>query len=127
MTSAGGQSTPPVSDDEGQASTPHERSIPASTTIGRRTPTFTAATVPPGLLAAHHTTVWAKLVVTAGSVRFADEEPPWKTTATAGRPVVIVPNRAHHIEPSADAEFHVQFFDFPEGDSDDSTEPSESG
>lgn len=90
-----------------------DRLIPQGAIVGRRTPTFTAETVPPGLLAAHTTTVWAELVVTAGTVRFSDEDPPWEANASVGRPVSIVPNRRHHIDPTPGAEFHVQFFDEP--------------
>ncbi len=90
-----------------------ERELPADVLPGRRTPTFSIATVPPGLLRAHHTTVWARLEVEAGSVVFHESEPPWQATASPGNPVIIVPERIHHIEPSDDACFAVQFFDLP--------------
>ncbi|MGI9594697.1 MAG: DUF1971 domain-containing protein [Acidimicrobiales bacterium] len=92
------------------------RELPVSVRAGRRTPTFTAATTPPALLSAHLTRAWAELVVTRGTVRFVDEEPHWVAEAGIDRPVVIVPDRHHHIEPGPDAEFAVQFFDYPTTD-----------
>jgi len=69
--------------------------------------------VPPALLDLHHTTVWAELVVEAGTVEFTESGGPEDraATATPARRVVIVPERRHRISPSADARFHVQFHD----------------
>ncbi len=89
------------------------RRMPTTMTPGRRTPTFSADSVPSALLAAHLTKAWAELVVESGSVSFYDEDPPWQTVAAPGTPVVIVPDRLHHIEPSRDAVFAVQFYDYP--------------
>lgn len=77
---------------------------------GRATPTFDAASVPAGLLRSHRTAVWAQLVVTRGTVRFVDEGTGDETVADAAAPVTIVPDQPHHIVPSDDAEFHVQFY-----------------
>lgn len=85
--------------------------LPADAVRGRRTPDFTTATVPPGLLAAHKTSVWAQLVVTAGSVVFVDEVTGAATTVGVPAPHTITPDRKHHVEPADDAEFHVQFYD----------------
>jgi len=52
--------------------------------------------------------------VTAGSVDFVETATNWKQTASPFRSVTIVPERKHHITPSPDAEFHVQFFELPE-------------
>ena len=76
----------------------------------RRTPDFTAATVPAGLLAAHRTTAWAELVVTSGTVVFVEEEAMRSIPVGAGERHVIVPELIHHVEPEDDAEFHVQFY-----------------
>ncbi|MEL6981654.1 MAG: DUF1971 domain-containing protein [Actinomycetota bacterium] len=83
--------------------------LPAGLVPGRRTPDFTADTVPPALLRDHRTTVWARLEVAAGTVEFADDggQP---VTATPAQAVVIVPGRPHRVTPSADAVFAVQFF-----------------
>ena len=85
--------------------------IPESATPGRRTPTFTADTTPPALLKDHHTTVWAELTVLAGSVTFVEQETANEQLATPDNTVTIVPDMKHHIVPSADAEFYVQFYE----------------
>ncbi len=88
------------------------RWIPPVARPARRTPTFTSQTVPKNLLDAHTSASWAKLVVTSGDVTVVDEQPEWRRTADCGRSVVIVPGRCHHIEPAANAEFHVEFYSF---------------
>ncbi len=85
--------------------------IPAAAVPGRRTPTFTAESMPPGLAKDHRTTVWAELVVLEGTVLFVDESSRNATAAAGGR-VVIVPDTLHHIEPSDDAQFYVQFYEW---------------
>ena len=84
--------------------------IPIAAVPGRRTPTFTAESMPPALANDHRTTVWAELVVLEGTVLFVDESSRNVTAATGGR-VVIVPDTYHHIEPSDDAQFYVQFYE----------------
>ncbi len=103
------------------------RELPDTTTPGRRTPDFVATTVPRGLLADHRTTAWAMLVVDRGTVRFTEPDPSWECTATPDQPVVIVPDRKHHVTPSADAQFAVQFFDLPQAKQSEESEPPEPG
>ena len=83
--------------------------LPDGVVPGRRTPIFTAATVPPALLDDHHTTVWAQLVVFDGTVTFIDASGR-SSVATPASPVVIAPHARHRIEPDADARFAVQFY-----------------
>lgn len=90
-----------------------QRQIPATTTLGRRTPTFDADTVSKALLSAHRTNAWAELIVTAGSVEFHEGEDTWTCIAGPGASMVIVPQRHHRITPGPDSEFHVQFHDLP--------------
>ncbi len=90
-------------------STPPE--IPPTAAPRRRTRAFTAATMPAGLSRAHVTTVWAELVVLAGSVLFVEEDARRRIRARPGDRVLIVPGTYHHVEPSEDAEFYVQFYD----------------
>ncbi|MDE0652619.1 MAG: DUF1971 domain-containing protein [bacterium] len=85
--------------------------FPETAVPGRRTPTFTAETMPAGLSRAHVTKVWAELVVLAGSVLFVDESSRRRIDAAPGDRVLIVPGAYHHVEPSEDAEFFVQFYD----------------
>ena len=83
--------------------------VPQEAVPGRRTPSFTAESMPPALGRAHLTSVWAELVVEEGSVDFADEASR-RVTVTAGRRVAIPPDVSHHVEPAQDAVFHVQFY-----------------
>lgn len=87
-----------------------EPRVPASARPARRTPTFTAESLPAGLSREHRTTVWAELVVLAGSVLFVDG-PGRRVGASPDRRVTIVPDIPHHIEPESDAEFYVQFYE----------------
>lgn len=88
------------------------RELPEGVVPGRKTPTFTETSVPPALLKAHHTTVWAELVVLEGSVEFTYEEVSGPViTANSGHRVVIAPNQKHHIAPGEAASFYVQFYD----------------
>lgn len=89
---------------------PAPRQIPEGATPGRRTPTFTAESMPAGLSRAHVAAVWAELVVISGSVLFVEEDARRRVEAGPGDRVVIVPGVPHHVEPSADAEFYVQFY-----------------
>ena len=70
--------------------------------------------MPAGLSRAHVTTVWAELVVLAGSVLFVEEDAQRRIRARPGDRVLIVPGTYHHVEPSSDAEFYVQFYDHGE-------------
>lgn len=86
------------------------RVIPVGTEIARTTPVWTASTVPPALRSAHATSAWAELLVERGTVVFVEDDTGWSATAKVGRPVVIVPGRHHHIEPSDDARFAIRFY-----------------
>ena len=85
---------------------------PPGLRVARRTPVFTCATTPAGLRSSHRTTVWAQLVVMAGTLDFHDEHPPagWSRRATIGDTVTLVPDRPHSITPSSDAEFFIRFY-----------------
>lgn len=95
-----------------------EQTLPAGLVEARRTPLFTVVSLPAALAKSHRTTVWAELRVQAGDVRFVDRDsaPPRDVRVGAGDTVVIVPGVEHHVEPSTDAEFYVQFFRAPDTD-----------
>lgn len=105
-----------------------DRSVPTGLRVARRTPTWTSDTVPPALLENHKTSAWATLIVEHGSVAFTEAETGYAAIATPGRPVVIVPDREHRIEPSFDAEFAVEFYaDRPGGRAHRKEEHEQSG
>lgn len=93
-----------------------EPMLPAQLIEARRTPLFDVATLPDALATAHRTTVWAELRVEAGSVRYVDVEGDAQRDERleAGDSAVIVPGVEHHVEPSTDARFYVQFFREPD-------------
>jgi tellurite resistance-related uncharacterized protein len=92
--------------------------MPAGLELARTTPEFTGATVPAALLAAHRVgpEVWGRLRVIAGRVRFVFEaQPSAAVELSAGEHVDIPPGEAHHVEPSSDARFVVEFYRMPRG------------
>ena len=89
-----------------------EPRLPAGLTEARRTPLFDAASLPEPLAVSHRTTVWAELRVQAGSVHYYDLEgsEPRDERLDAGDTAIIAPGVEHHVEPSTDAEFYIQFY-----------------
>lgn len=56
------------------------------------------------------TSTWAELVVLDGSVLFIDDTQR-RVRAAAGVRVPIVPGIHHHIEPTPDSAFYIQFYE----------------
>jgi hemoglobin len=92
-----------------------EPRVPEYLVEARRTPLFDATTLPDALVTSHRTTAWAELRVQVGSVRYVDLEGecPRDERLEAGEAAAIVPGVEHHVEPSTDAQFYVQFFREP--------------
>lgn len=84
----------------------------------RRTPLFDSESLPEPLARSHRITVWAELRVEAGGVRYVDLEgaSPRDLRVEPGEIAVIVPGVEHHVEPSTDATFYIQFFREPDAD-----------
>ena len=93
-----------------------EPMLPDQLIEARRTPLFDFATLPDALATSHRTTVWAEIRVQSGSVRYVDIEGDEQRDERleAGDSAVIVPGVEHHVEPSTDARFYVQFFREPD-------------
>lgn len=93
-----------------------EPQLPAGLIEARRTPLFDAASLPEPLAVSHRTTVWAELRVQSGSVRYYDLEgtEPSDERLDAGDTAIIAPGVEHHVEPSTDAEFYIQFYRSPD-------------
>lgn len=85
--------------------------LPDGVALVRTTPVFTIETVPAGLLRAHQVApgVWGRLKVEAGTVTFAQESTGESRVVAAGEAQVIEPEALHHVEPSPDARFAVEF------------------
>ncbi len=93
-------------------------SIPDGFELTRTTDMFDNDTVPSGLLKAHRVaeSVWGRLVVSSGSVRFVfEDEPDDAVTVEAGGAAVIPPGRLHHVELDGPAAFAVEFYRRPTG------------
>ncbi len=86
-------------------------SLPTGLTPYRRTPTFTARSVPQGLLSEHSTKagVWGRIVVLTGSVRYQLMEGHEAFALGPGDVGIVAPNAPHRVEPSGDATFYVEF------------------
>ena len=81
--------------------------IPEGFVLARTTDVFDNATVPAGLLKAHRVadSVWGRLVVRSGSVRFVfEDEPDAAAVVKAGETLVIPPARLHRVELDGSAE-----------------------
>lgn len=94
----------------------HEPVLPSRLVEARRTPLFDFESLPATLAESHRTTVWAELRVQSGSVRYVDLEgdDPRDIRLELGGSAVIVPGVRHHVEPSTDATFFVQFYREPD-------------
>lgn len=92
--------------------------LPAHLIEARHTPVFDYESIPDALAVSHRTTVWAELRVQTGNVRYVDLEgdDPRNESLEAGETAVIVPGVEHHVEPSTDAQFYVQFFREPDAE-----------
>ena len=93
------------------------KELPADVAPYRRTPEFTAASTPAGLLASHRTRpgTWGEIVVLAGTVLYRVHGPPTEEIRIGPeRAGVIEPTVSHAIEPSADARFFVRFYRRPD-------------
>lgn len=77
----------------------------------KRTPAFTEATVPAGLLKAHSTKagVWARIHVEQGRLRFRDLETGAESMLPVGIHPLIFPQALHEVEPAGPVRFHVEF------------------
>jgi tellurite resistance-related uncharacterized protein len=81
----------------------------------RRTPTFTEATVPAGLLRAHDTKagVWGLIHVLEGALAYRVTDPrraASETTLTPeAAPGVVEPTIRHEVQPLGPVRFYVEF------------------
>lgn len=86
--------------------------FPAGLTCYKRTPDFTAATIPKGLLKQHRTKAgtWAKIVIAEGVLLYVIETDPEQSFVLAPDfPGTVPPDTPHHIAPNGPVRFHVEF------------------
>lgn len=93
--------------------------LPAGLQAYKRTPTFTEASVPAGLLSDHSTKdgVWGLIHVEEGTLRYVVTD----TRRTHGETIltpdqaagIVEPTIIHHVEPIGSVRFHVEFLRMP--------------
>ncbi|MDY0331035.1 MAG: DUF1971 domain-containing protein [Thiomonas sp.] len=88
------------------------KSLPADVRAYRRTPEFTEATIPKGLLNEHTTKpgVWAVIHVTQGLLEYHILKPePERRLLTPDRPGIVEPAVPHEVAPLGRVRFYVEF------------------
>jgi tellurite resistance-related uncharacterized protein len=88
------------------------KALPENVTPYKRTPEFTAATVPAGLLRSHDTKagVWGKIVVLEGELLYRILEPDFEEILlSADRYGVVEPTVKHEVVPRPEVRFYVEF------------------
>ena len=86
--------------------------LPGGLTPYRKTPVFTAATVPDGITGDHSTKpgVWALIHVVRGTLRYEIVERGEVYELTPDRPGVVEPETSHKVTPDGGCEFFVEFW-----------------
>jgi len=89
--------------------------MPAGFVAYKRTPEFTAATVPQGLLRDHSTKagVWAQIRVLEGTLRYYVPSLGRQFDLTPDVPGIVIAEVVHHVEPLGPVRFYVEFFRAP--------------
>lgn len=90
--------------------------LPSGLEAYKRTPLFTEATVPAGLLKNHSTkeSTWGLIHVEAGTLRYCvtdPRRPPFCVDLAAGtQPGVVEPTVVHRVQPLGPVQFWVEFY-----------------
>lgn len=93
------------------------KTLPADVQPYQRTPVFTQATVPAGLLRQHTTKAgtWGKIVVLEGRLRYRILAPePVEILLSPERFGVVEPQVPHQVSPEGPVRFYVEFHRVPE-------------
>ena len=82
----------------------------------KRTPVFTADSIPAGLRANHSTATgtWARIVVTEGTLRYRLADLGVDVQLSPRKEGVIVPEAPHSVDPARDVRFYVEFYRTPD-------------
>ncbi len=89
------------------------KKIPEGVAPYKKTPEFTEATVPAGLLKDHQTKegVWGKIVILEGDLEYTIIEPELEVvTLNEGKYGVVEPIILHHVTPIGKVRFYVEFY-----------------
>jgi tellurite resistance-related uncharacterized protein len=88
------------------------KELPNDVLAYKKTPVFTEATVPAGLLRDHQTKegVWGEIIVLEGCLEYTINEPLLEVvTLREGQHGVVEPTVPHHVTPSGPVRFYVEF------------------
>ena len=89
------------------------KTLPLNVIAYRKTPVFTEATIPPGLLH-HHTTKagsWGKILVMSGQLCYRIlTDPPEEHRLTPSSPGIVEPQVPHQVESLGPVTFYVEFY-----------------
>jgi tellurite resistance-related uncharacterized protein len=91
----------------------HMKQLPQDVASYKKTPTFTNATVPAGLLRSHQTKAgtWGKIVVLSGLLQYRILEPEFEEIVLSPEVTGIVePTVLHEVEPLGEVSFYVEFY-----------------
>lgn len=90
--------------------------MPESFIPYKKTPVFTENSIPAGLRKDHSTKagVWAKIVITAGRLRYYVEALNAEAELSPVRPGIVVPGVLHRVEPVGTVRFFVEFYRAPD-------------
>jgi tellurite methyltransferase len=90
--------------------------LPQDFVAYKRTPEFTAASIPAGLLKDHSTKkgVWARIVVLEGGLHYCVDALNARFDLDAEHHGVVVPEVLHFIAPRGEVRFYVEFYRAPE-------------
>jgi tellurite resistance-related uncharacterized protein len=86
--------------------------MPSGFAAYKRTPEFTEATVPKGLLRDHSTKagVWAQICVLEGRLRYHVPSLGRELDLAPDAPGIVIAEVVHHVEPLGRVRFYVEFF-----------------
>ena len=85
---------------------------PADFVAYKRTPMFTAQSVPAGLLRDHATKrgVWARIVVLEGELRYRITSLAVDEVLSPHHGGIVAPEVLHSVEPQGEVQFYVEFY-----------------
>ena len=92
--------------------------LPEGASLAGSTKLMNQDTVVPGILKKHLAPKgkWGYLVVESGSLQYVwEDDAENRLDADPGHPIVITPERFHHVVITGPVEFRVEFYVVPEG------------
>ncbi len=91
------------------------KTLPEDVVKISNTATMTEETILPGILKNHATRQrrYGLLVVESGALQFVWEKEDLVLDADPGHPIVIFPEKLHHVNITGKVQFHIEFYERP--------------